>query len=200
MSLVVAGTVPVQPLRRASPPAGGAHRRRDSNAHWGRKALPVDTPSTRLYTRPRGANQHSSWSGSPRLPREASPSKPFARKGDTASTSPQVSLTPAAVCGLLYLLPAQELHLLGPEPRRTAYGGTPPARAVEWTYLWLFRHRLRFPHALVLRPVGTAIIWLANAVRIAAPVAIGPAGWRPWPRAVSPPRRAGRPSTPSPSG
>jgi exosortase/archaeosortase family protein len=49
---------------------------------------------------------------------------------------------------------------------------------VEWTYLWLFRHRLRFPNALVLRPVGTAIIWLANAVRIAAPVAIGPAGWQ----------------------
>jgi exosortase E/protease (VPEID-CTERM system) len=44
-------------------------------------------------------------------------------------------------------------------------------------YLWLFRQRLRFPHALVLLPLGTAIIWLANAVRIAALIALGTAGW-----------------------
>ncbi len=44
-------------------------------------------------------------------------------------------------------------------------------------YLWLFRRDLRFPHALLLWPAGVAILWLSNAVRIAALVAIGTAGW-----------------------
>lgn len=40
-------------------------------------------------------------------------------------------------------------------------------------YFWVFRADLRFPHALLMVPLGTAAIWLANAVRIAALVAIG---------------------------
>jgi exosortase E/protease (VPEID-CTERM system) len=40
-------------------------------------------------------------------------------------------------------------------------------------YLWLFRRDLRFPRALWLLPLGTVLIWLANAVRIAALILIG---------------------------
>jgi len=40
-------------------------------------------------------------------------------------------------------------------------------------YLWLFRRTLRFPHAFVLLPIGTGLVWTANALRIAALVAVG---------------------------
>jgi exosortase E/protease (VPEID-CTERM system) len=40
-------------------------------------------------------------------------------------------------------------------------------------YLWLFRKDLRFPQAFWLFPLGIVVIWLANAVRIAALIAIG---------------------------
>ena len=40
-------------------------------------------------------------------------------------------------------------------------------------YLWFDRKTLRFPHVLWLLPLGTVVMWLANAVRIAALVAIG---------------------------
>src|SRR5262249_45465059 len=43
-------------------------------------------------------------------------------------------------------------------------------------YLALSRRRLRFPQALVLLPIGTVVMWLANAVRIAALVLVGPWG------------------------
>src|SRR5262249_19088142 len=46
-----------------------------------------------------------------------------------------------------------------------------------WTflavYLWVYRADLRFPRALLLFPLGTGLIWLSNAVRIAALVAVG---------------------------
>lgn len=45
-------------------------------------------------------------------------------------------------------------------------------------YLWLFRRDLRFPQALLLWPAGVAILWLSNAVRIAALIALGTAGYR----------------------
>lgn len=41
-----------------------------------------------------------------------------------------------------------------------------------------FRHRLRFPQALVLFPVGFAVIWILNAARIAGLIAIG-TSWSP---------------------
>jgi exosortase E/protease (VPEID-CTERM system) len=39
--------------------------------------------------------------------------------------------------------------------------------------LWLFRSGLRFPQAWLLLPLGTLIIWLANAVRITAVILLG---------------------------
>jgi len=43
-------------------------------------------------------------------------------------------------------------------------------------YFWSFRRELRFPRALLLLPLGTAVIWLANSARIAALVLIGSYG------------------------
>lgn len=40
-------------------------------------------------------------------------------------------------------------------------------------YLWLFRHELRFPQALLLVPLGAGVIWLANAARITALILVG---------------------------
>lgn len=39
--------------------------------------------------------------------------------------------------------------------------------------LWIFRRTLRFPQAFLLLPLGTALIWLTNALRITGLVAIG---------------------------
>jgi exosortase E/protease (VPEID-CTERM system) len=43
--------------------------------------------------------------------------------------------------------------------------------------LWLFRRDLRFPRSLILLPVGMVLIWLSNAFRIAALVALGTWGY-----------------------
>ncbi|MFM8890788.1 MAG: exosortase E/protease, VPEID-CTERM system [Planctomycetia bacterium] len=40
-------------------------------------------------------------------------------------------------------------------------------------YLWWFRRLLRFPQALLLLPIGAGLMWLANAVRIAALILVG---------------------------
>jgi exosortase E/protease (VPEID-CTERM system) len=40
-------------------------------------------------------------------------------------------------------------------------------------YIWLGRSSLRFPAALLLLPLGTIVIWLCNAVRITALIALG---------------------------
>jgi exosortase E/protease (VPEID-CTERM system) len=40
-------------------------------------------------------------------------------------------------------------------------------------YCWLMRHKLRFPHALLLLPVGIVIAWSLNALRIALLISIG---------------------------
>ncbi|HVM94993.1 MAG TPA: exosortase E/protease, VPEID-CTERM system, partial [Candidatus Acidoferrales bacterium] len=40
-------------------------------------------------------------------------------------------------------------------------------------YLWIFRRQLRFPHVLLLIPLGTAVIWFTNAVRIALLIVVG---------------------------
>jgi exosortase E/protease (VPEID-CTERM system) len=40
-------------------------------------------------------------------------------------------------------------------------------------YLWVYRAEVRFPQALLLLPVGTVVVWLANGVRIAALIAVG---------------------------
>lgn len=41
------------------------------------------------------------------------------------------------------------------------------------SFLWWFRDKFRFPQALLLLVVGVAAIWITNAVRIAALIAIG---------------------------
>jgi exosortase E/protease (VPEID-CTERM system) len=43
-------------------------------------------------------------------------------------------------------------------------------------YLWLYKKDYRFPHALLLFPLGGALVWLANVGRIAALVAVGTLG------------------------
>lgn len=40
-------------------------------------------------------------------------------------------------------------------------------------YLWIFRRELRFPRAFWLLPIGTMVMWLANAARIALLIVIG---------------------------
>jgi exosortase E/protease (VPEID-CTERM system) len=40
-------------------------------------------------------------------------------------------------------------------------------------YFWIERNSLRFPQAWLLVPIGTAMIWLLNAARIAALIAVG---------------------------
>src|SRR5262249_52431814 len=39
--------------------------------------------------------------------------------------------------------------------------------------LWWFRQHLRFPWALLLLPVGAVAVWVANALRITALIALG---------------------------
>ena len=45
-------------------------------------------------------------------------------------------------------------------------------------YLVLARSRLRFPHALLVIPVGSILIWACNVLRLVLLVAIGSWGWR----------------------
>jgi exosortase E/protease (VPEID-CTERM system) len=40
-------------------------------------------------------------------------------------------------------------------------------------YLWWFRRIMRFPHALLLLPIGVMLMWLANVVRITALILVG---------------------------
>ncbi len=40
-------------------------------------------------------------------------------------------------------------------------------------YLWVFRGALRFPRAFLLVPIGVAVMWFANTIRIAALIGIG---------------------------
>jgi exosortase E/protease (VPEID-CTERM system) len=53
--------------------------------------------------------------------------------------------------------------------------------ALIWVFLLFFlfyyRKELRFPQALLLLPVGTAVMWLANVLRITALVALGTCGY-----------------------
>ena len=58
-------------------------------------------------------------------------------------------------------------------PECSGYEGIGLVWVFLGAYLWFFRQRLRFPQAWLLIPLGTAVIWLTNAVRIAALVAIG---------------------------
>jgi exosortase E/protease (VPEID-CTERM system) len=63
-------------------------------------------------------------------------------------------------------------------PSCSGYEGVGLIVAFLGVYLWLSRKTLRFPHALMLLPLGAAAVWILNAVRIATLVVIGTSGWR----------------------
>lgn len=58
-------------------------------------------------------------------------------------------------------------------PQCSGYEGIALITVFLAIYLSVFRSRIRFPHALLLFPIGALAVWLANAGRIAALVAIG---------------------------
>lgn len=58
-------------------------------------------------------------------------------------------------------------------PQCSGYEGIGLVAAFLILYLWLFRERMRFPHALLLFPIGALTIWLANAVRISILIVLG---------------------------
>ncbi len=58
-------------------------------------------------------------------------------------------------------------------PQCSGYEGVALVLLFLAVYLWLFRRELRFPHALLLLPIGALAIWLANVVRITALIGIG---------------------------
>lgn len=63
-------------------------------------------------------------------------------------------------------------------PSCSGYEGIGLVLAFLAIYLWLFRRELRFPGALLVLPIGAATIWVVNALRIVALIALGDAGWR----------------------
>src|SRR5262249_35445625 len=59
------------------------------------------------------------------------------------------------------------------EPACSGYQGIGLIWVFLTVYLWVNRRELRFPHAFLLIPIGTLLIWLANAVRIFLLILIG---------------------------
>jgi exosortase E/protease (VPEID-CTERM system) len=63
-------------------------------------------------------------------------------------------------------------------PVCSGYEGIGLLTILTGAYLWVFRSTLRFPHVLALVPLGIALSWLANVLRIAALMVVG-ARWSP---------------------
>jgi exosortase E/protease (VPEID-CTERM system) len=63
-------------------------------------------------------------------------------------------------------------------PSCSGYEGIGLILAFLTIYLWVFRRELRFPIALLALPIGAIAIWVVNALRIVALIALGEAGWR----------------------
>jgi exosortase E/protease (VPEID-CTERM system) len=63
--------------------------------------------------------------------------------------------------------------LLEIAPECSGYEGLALMTVFFAVYLWLFRHRLRFPTVFWLLPAGLLAIWIANVLRIAALVVVG---------------------------
>jgi exosortase E/protease (VPEID-CTERM system) len=61
-------------------------------------------------------------------------------------------------------------------PQCSGYEGIGLVWVFLAAYLWFFRQSLKFPHALLLLPLGTAVMWCANVARIVALVLIGSFG------------------------
>jgi exosortase E/protease (VPEID-CTERM system) len=58
----------------------------------------------------------------------------------------------------------------------SGYEGMGLILAFTSAWLWFFRRQWRFPQALLLIPAGVAVMWIANALRIAGLLLIGNAG------------------------
>ena len=63
-------------------------------------------------------------------------------------------------------------------PQCSGYEGMGLIGVFLFVFTVAFRHRLRFPHAFVLFPIGLTAIWILNAARIAGLIAIG-TSWSP---------------------
>jgi exosortase E/protease (VPEID-CTERM system) len=59
------------------------------------------------------------------------------------------------------------------EPGCAGYEGIRCITLLLLLYLWWFRTHLRFPHALLLLPVGALAIWVTNALRLTLLIALG---------------------------
>ncbi len=71
-------------------------------------------------------------------------------------------------------------HILGTKDFRveissqcSGYEGMGLIAVFVGLYLWIFRHQLRFPQALLLFPFGITTMWLLNVMRIVALISIG---------------------------
>ena len=62
-------------------------------------------------------------------------------------------------------------------PVCSGYEGVGVMAAFLAVSLWVFRHDLRFPRALALLPLGIALVWIANAVRILLLIVVGTIGY-----------------------
>jgi exosortase E/protease (VPEID-CTERM system) len=58
-------------------------------------------------------------------------------------------------------------------PKCSGYQGIGLVSVFLGVYLFAFRRTLRFPHALLLLPIGAVVMWIVNGVRIAALIAVG---------------------------
>ena len=94
--------------------------------------------------------------------------------------------TVRGVLGLFYsdVLCSPDQYLLGTErfgvriaPQCSGFEGIGLIWVFLAVYLWWFRKELRFPQAFWLIPLGTALSWVSNVLRIAALVMLGDAGW-----------------------
>jgi exosortase E/protease (VPEID-CTERM system) len=62
-------------------------------------------------------------------------------------------------------------------PECSGYEGIGLILAFLTIYLFVLRRELRFPGALILLPIGAAVMWILNVGRIVTLIAIGAAGW-----------------------
>jgi exosortase E/protease (VPEID-CTERM system) len=82
-------------------------------------------------------------------------------------------VSPEVVCRPDEMVVGTPSFLVQIAPSCSGYEGIGLVWAFVAAYLWLSRNDLRFPQAFLLLPLGTAVIWSVNAVRITALIAIG---------------------------
>lgn len=95
-------------------------------------------------------------------------------------------MTVSSVVGLLQVLSPEKVQFF-PDTAKVTLGASgvrilEPCSGTEGAliglltlsaYLWLFRHRLRWPQAFLIVPVGQALLWAANVARIVTLVFYG---------------------------